>query len=138
MYQQKRLKSNDIDKIYSHAFHVKIDTSLIAPSTRDFLETFAISSSTTLSQLITSILPLVSSLLGPNTGTRLTPSSLTPTNIYLINISAKGGGKTATYQNVLLKGLSSIEKGQKFLLESYTTQGFQVKKFIFNSNLYIK
>ena len=75
-----------------------MDTSLIAPPTRDILQTLALPSATTLSQLLTSILPFVSSLLGPNTGTGLTPSYLTP--------------------NIYLKGLSSIEKGQKFLLES--------------------
>ena len=61
----------------------------------DFLEHIAVASSTTLSMLLSTILPLTTALMGPNVGTRLAPTMLTPVNIYIVTVSTFRGGKAA-------------------------------------------
>ena len=128
MQAQKRLSSADVNRVYREAYKVKMDFKQMPDNISEFLTQYSISRSTTVSHMMCTVLPLTASLMGPKVGTKVTALNVVPCNIYMMNVCAKGGGKTATFQNILLKGLDAVgEDGPKMLLENYTTQGFQVR-----------
>ena len=87
-----------------------------------FLENYAIAHGSAIPMVLGAALPLTASLLGPGSGTRLLACLLGPVNLYILNVCAVAGGKTATHQSVVNEAIAAIEddpNSTNLLLENY-------------------
>ena len=124
------LMGKDCFRLYKKTFDVSLELDEIPPDVLDFLNNFAVAHGSTVPMVLGAALPLTAAMMGPNTGIRLSPCHLAPTNLYCINICAIAGGKTATHQSVIGSAIQHVEKDDPncitWLLENYTVAGFQV------------
>ena len=129
MSSLRRISDADAFCTYKTAYRIKFPWDRIfEEDILGWLSTFETATNCPVNLIVPATLSLMSALCGPNTKVKSNGNSFKSTlNQNLFAVSDAGGGKSNTYERVILPVVEKIENalGQNIILENYTTAGLQ-------------
>ena len=128
MAAAKKLNDGCVWRVYKQAYKDKFNWDNVLPDTMfQYLYLLVKARACPITLAMGSLLQLTSCLLGPRARICVSGDFQSPLNIYVMCVSAPGGGKSSTYGNIIMPAVDVIQEisNIKIALEQYTVAGIQ-------------